>query len=154
MKIRKKILAVDLGEKNIGLAISDLYGMIAMPLETFQHRNREWDAQHIVEKADSVGASIILIGQALDAEGQIGSAARHAIKVADVVRSFFQGEVLLWDESGSTDAVKKNYVEMGIPRTKRRGHLDASAAAWILQDFLDSQSYQDSFGEKRDQDDS
>jgi putative Holliday junction resolvase len=154
MKIRKKILAVDLGEKNIGLAISDLYGMIAMPLETFQHRNREWDAQYIVEKADSVGASIILIGQALDAEGQIGSAARHAIKVADVVRSFFQGEVLLWDESGSTDAVKKNYVEMGIPRTKRRGHLDASAAAWILQDFLDSQSYQESFGEKRDQDDS
>lgn len=148
MKIRKKILAVDLGEKNIGLAISDMSGMIAKPLETFHHKNREWDAQHIAEKADTAGASIILIGQALDSEGQIGSAARHAIKVADTVRSFFQGEVMLWDESGSTDAAKGNYVEMGIPKMKRRGHLDASAAAWILQDYLDSLSFLESCEEK------
>ncbi len=152
MEIQKKILAVDLGEKNIGLAISDAYGMTAAPLETFQHKNRAWDAQHIAEKAVDAGASVIVIGYALDSEGQIGPAARHAMKVADEVRLFFQGEVLLWDESGSTDATKRNYIEMGIPRMRRRGHLDASAAAWILQDYLDFLFHQKRFDEKREQD--
>jgi putative Holliday junction resolvase len=148
MKFQKKILAVDPGEKNIGLAVSDPFGISASPLEVIRHTNRDTDAQTIAAKASENGAEMILVGQALGPDGEIGSSARHALKVAEAIRSCFSGEVILWDESGSTKAVKAAYIEMNIPKLKRRGHLDAAAAAWILQDYLDFKSLQSEFDEK------
>lgn len=142
MKIRKRILSVDPGEKNIGLALSDPLGISAKPLSVIRHVSRDADAQAIAAAAVEVGAEIILIGQALGPDGEIGPSARHAEKVAAAIREYFPGEVFLWDESGSTNAVRANYIAMNVPRGKRRGHLDAAAAAWILQDYLDFQALQ------------
>lgn len=148
MEIQKKILAVDPGEKNIGLAVSDSFGISASPLEVIRHTSRDTDARTIAAKAIEAGAQMILVGQALGPDGEIGSSARHALKVAEAIRSYFNGEVILWDESGSTNAVKAAYVEMNVPKLRRRGHLDAAAAAWILQDYLDSKTFQSELAEK------
>ncbi len=141
MKVQRRILSVDPGEKNIGLALSDPLGISASPLRVIRHVSRDADAQAIAAAATESGAEVILVGQALGPEGEIGPSARHAEKVAESIREHFSGEVLLWDESGSTNAVKANYVAMNVPRGKRRGHLDAAAAAWILQDYLDFQAF-------------
>lgn len=133
-----RYLGVDLGEKNIGIALSDPLGMTARPYSVLKHVNRNDDARRIAAIARSEGAEIIVIGQALGPNGEETPAARHAAKVADAVRAAFpEGEVRMWDESGSTAAVKRLYIEMNVAKKNRRGHLDDRAAAYILQDFLD-----------------
>ena len=136
-----RYLGVDLGEKNIGVALSDPMGMIAKPYRVLRHENRAEDARRLADIARAESASVIIVGQALGPNGEETPSARHAAKVAQAIRDVFtEGDVRLWDESGSTQAVKRLYIEMGVSRKDRRGHLDDRAAAYILQDYLDWQS--------------
>lgn len=136
-----RYLGVDLGEKNIGVALSDPMGMIAEPYRVLRHENRAEDARRLADIARAESASVIIVGQALGPNGEETPSARHAAKVAQAIRDVFpEGDVRLWDESGSTRAVKRLYIEMGVPRKDRRGHLDDRAAAYILQDYLDWQA--------------
>ena len=131
-----KVLAVDPGEKRIGLAISDPTGTIARPLCVIQHEARSKDAKKIAEIAQAEGALMIVVGQALDSDGQIGHQARKSQRLAEAIRSEVNCEVRLWDESGTTQAAIQNRVTMGVSRKKRKGHLDDVAASVLLQDFL------------------
>ena len=133
-----RYLGVDLGEKNIGVALSDPMGMIAKPYRVLRHENRAEDARRLADIARAESASVIIVGQALGPNGEETPSARHAAKVAQAIRDVFtEGDVRLWDESGSTQAVRRLYIEMGVSRKGRRGHLDDRAAAYILQDYLD-----------------
>lgn len=131
-----KILAVDPGEKWIGLAISDPTGTIARPLCVIKHEARQKDAQKIVEIAHNENVELIVVGQALDAEGEVGHQARKAGRLADVLRDITPCSVHMWDESGSTRAAILSRAVQGVPRKKRKGHLDDVAASIMLQDFL------------------
>ncbi len=135
----KVILAVDPGEKNIGLAKSDPLGIGASALCVIHHVQQEKDAQVIAEKARECGASSILIGQPLNADGTENPKTRHSAKLAEAVSRYFDGEVFLYDEYGSTIATRERFKEMGVRRSKRLGHLDAHAAQTILQNYLDEQ---------------
>lgn len=138
----KVILAVDPGEKNIGLAKSDSLGIGASAVGVIRHVQMEKDAQAIAEKARECGAKRILIGQPLNADGSEGPHARHSAKLAEAVSRYFEGEVFLYDEYGSTIATRERFKEMGVRRSKRLGHLDANAAQTILQNYLEDQYYQ------------
>lgn len=135
-----RILAVDPGEKRIGLAISDPTGVIAGPLGVLQHVSRAVDAASIAQAAAERGAVRIVIGQALDEEGRETAQARHAARLAEAVRMQTDLPVELWDESGSTQAARQSRIAMGVSRRKRAGHLDEIAATVILQSYLDAHS--------------
>lgn len=137
----KVILAVDPGEKNIGIAKSDPFGIGATALKILPHIQQEKDAQAIAEIAREVGAEEILVGQPLNEDGSEGPKARHSAKLADAISRYFNGRVFLYDEYGSTKATRALFKEMGVRRSKRLGHLDANAAATILQSYLDTLSY-------------
>lgn len=131
-------MGIDLGEKNIGVSISDPMGISARPLAVLCHVQREQDAEQIASLARQEDVEVIVVGQALGPNGEATGASRHAAKVADAIRAAFpEGDVLLWDESGSTQATKRLMIEMGVSKKDRRGHLDDRAAAMILQDYLD-----------------
>ena len=138
----KVILAVDPGEKNIGLAKSDPLGIGASAVGVLRHVPMEKDAQTIAEKARECGAERIMIGQPLNADGSEGPHARHSVKLAEAVSRYFEGEVFLYDEYGSTIETRERFKEMGVRRSKRLGHLDANAAQTILQNYLEDQYYQ------------
>lgn len=133
-----RILAVDPGDKRIGLALSDPTGVIARPLAVLQHVSRGIDAASITQVAEENGAVCIIVGHALDDEGQLTSQARHAARLADAIREQSRIPVQMWDESGSTQAARASRIAMGVPRRKRAGHLDDIAAAVILQSYLDA----------------
>lgn len=135
------ILAVDPGEKNIGLAKSDPLGIGATALFVIRHEQMEKDAQKIAETAREYGAEAILVGQPLNEDGSEGPKARHSAKLANAIRKYFDGEVFLYDEYGSTIETRERFKEMGVRRSKRLGHLDANAAQTILQRYLDDQYY-------------
>ena len=138
-----RVLAVDPGEKRIGIALSDPSGMIANPLTVLAHVSRVIDAAAILELAHTHQAGLIVVGQALDAENQATPQGRRAARLAGVLRSQGELPVLLWDESGSTQAARQARLHMGVKRSKRRGHLDELAATVILQTYLDSQTPSD-----------
>ena len=135
-----RILAVDPGEKRIGIALSDPTGTLARPLAVIKHVARPVDAASIAQLAQEHEAGLIIVGQALDDEGQATPQSRKAVRLADAIRVQTDLPVKLWDESGSTQAAQTARIAMGVSRRKRRGHMDDLAAAVILQSYLDENS--------------
>jgi putative Holliday junction resolvase len=126
-----RIFAVDPGEARIGLAVSDLTGTIARPLDVLRHQSRAADVTAIVGYAKREQADRIVVGLALDQEGNVGPQARRALRLIEALRAASPIPVDPWDESGSTQAAGAS---------RRRGEPDdARAAAAILQDYLDAQ---------------
>ncbi len=135
---RGRILAVDPGEKRLGIALSDPTGTIASPLQVLGHVSRAVDAAVIAQLAVEHDAVRIIVGQALDDEGNPTPQARHAERLAQAIREQTSLPVELWDESGSTQAARAARIAMGVSRRKRSGHLDEIAATVILQTYLDA----------------
>lgn len=132
-----RILAVDPGEKNIGLAISDPTGTIANPLKVLRHTARQEDARLIAEIAVEHEVGLIIVGQNFDEEGKPSFEGRRAARLAGAIRAQTELPVELWDESFSTKAASQSRLEMKLPRSKRGGHWDEIAATVILQSYLD-----------------
>lgn len=133
-----RILAVDHGEKNIGLALSDPTGTIASPLTVIKHVSRLLDAAQVADLATQNDAGLIVIGQSFDEEGLPNLAGRRAAKFAEALKEQSQIPVVLWDESFSTQDARASRIELGVSRKKRAGHHDALAAVMILRSYLES----------------
>lgn len=132
-----RILAVDPGEKRLGLALSDPSGLVANPFKLIQHISRTLDAAQIAQIAQEQGAGLIVVGQALDSDGKPTPVSRRSARLAVAIRLQTEIPVLLWDESHSTQAAQHARRAMGVRRSQRAGHLDELAATYILQTYLD-----------------
>ena len=133
-----RILAVDHGEKQIGLAISDPTATIASPLKVIRHVSRLMDAAQVADLASENDASLIVIGQSFDEEGKPNLAGRRAAKFAEALKEQTHVPVVLWDESFSTQDARATRMEMGVSRKQRSGHMDELAAVMILRSYLDA----------------
>ena len=133
-----RILAVDHGEKRIGLALSDSTGTIASPLKVIEHVSRLLDAAQVAEIASENEVQLIVVGQSFDEAGNPNLAGRRAARFADELRNQTNVPVELWDESFSTQTARAARVELGVSRKKRAGHQDAFAAVVILQSYLEA----------------
>jgi putative holliday junction resolvase len=136
--MKLKTMAVDPGDKRIGLAVSDPGGMVAFPYKVIIHTNREDDAQNIVNHAIENQVELIVVGQALNFEGELTASGRKAARLAESIKTGTSISVELWDESNSTNEARQARILIKAPRNKRKGHLDEIAATFILQTFLDS----------------
>ena len=137
-----RILAVDPGEKRIGIAISDPTGTIANPLTAVQHTSCRVDAATIADLANQYQAGLIVIGKSFDEEGLSTPASRNADRLAEAIGQQCDIPLTMWDESFSTQDARQARIEMGTSRRKRHGHLDELAATVILQSYLDAQILQ------------
>jgi putative Holliday junction resolvase len=132
-----RVLAVDHGEKNIGLAISDESGTLARPLGVIKHTSRAVDAAQVAAAAAEQRAAQILVGQSFDEDGRPNGAGRRAERFAEALRAQTNIPIEMWDESLSTQDARAIRLAEGAPRSRRRGHADPLAAAVILQSYLD-----------------
>ena len=133
-----RILAVDHGEKHIGLAISDPTATIASPLKVIDHISRLMDAAQVASLASENDVALIVVGQSFDDEGKPNLAGRRAAKFAEELKGQTQIPVVLWDESFSTQDARAARIEMGVSRKKRGGHMDELAAVMILRSYLEA----------------
>ncbi|MCK5054129.1 MAG: Holliday junction resolvase RuvX [Anaerolineales bacterium] len=127
-----RILAVDPGDKRHGLAISDPTGVIARPLVVLEHTSRAADVSAIVLEAEKYEAETILVGIPYDLEGNPGPQARKALRLVEALREITPIPIVTWDESGSTQTARQI--------RKADQHVDAVAAAVILQEYLNAQT--------------
>ena len=132
-----RILAVDHGEKRIGLALSDPTAAIASPLTVIAHVSRALDAAQVAALATEHDASLILVGQSFDEDGHPNAAGRSAARFAEALRLQTNLPVQMWDESLSTQDARASRIALGVSRKKRAGHHDALAAVVILQSYLE-----------------
>jgi len=133
-----RILAVDHGEKRIGLALSDPTATFASPLRVIKHVSRLLDAAQVANLANENEVGLIVIGQSFDEEGNPNLAGRRAAKFAEALKEQTNIPVELFDESFSTQDARATRIEMGVSRKKRAGHMDELAAVMILRSCIDS----------------
>ncbi len=133
-----RVLAVDHGEKRIGLAISDPTGRLARPLTVFEHESRAADARRVNEAAVEHEVGLIVIGQSFDEEGRPNAAGRRVGRFAEALASVSAVPIVLWDESMSTQDARAVRLASGASRKQRGAPVDAEAAAMILASYLEA----------------
>ncbi len=132
----KKVLGLDIGEKRIGIAVSDALGMTAQGVETYA-RKGEGDAAYIADKARELGASIIVAGLPLNMNGSEGPAAQNVRAFMAEVEAMGL-PVIFQDERLTTVSAERMLIEADVSRKKRRQVVDKLAAVYILSAYLDT----------------
>ena len=143
-----KLLALDVGDRRIGVAVSDLSGLIATPLTVIRRSSKVEDFAKIARLVREQRAEGLVIGHPLNTDGSAGPQARRVERYAAAMSEALGLEglsvpVMMWDEHGSTQRAQALMISAGRSAKDRRRQIDAAAAAVILQDYLDEQQ---SFG--------
>ncbi|HEV2217228.1 MAG TPA: Holliday junction resolvase RuvX [Candidatus Dormibacteraeota bacterium] len=132
-----RILAVDPGSKQVGLALSDPTGTIATALSTLPASPPETLAARIAAAAASHSAERIIVGLPLRLDGSRGPDAAAAERLAAGMRKASGLPVELVDERLTTAAAERSLLEAGVRRGKRRAAIDRVAAVLLLQGHLE-----------------
>lgn len=138
-----RALCLDLGEKRIGVAISDESRMLARPFLVFKRSSRVEDFEQIAQIAAENNVSQVVVGLPTLAHGGEGVKAAWARDYASDLANSIGIPVDLWDESYSTADARSNLRLRGITTRQIKERLDAVAAAFILQSYLDAQESSD-----------
>lgn len=129
-------LALDVGDKRIGIAVSDPTELLARPLAVVNRKSNLWAAEEIGRFVRETGARIVVVGLPLHSDGAPGEQAQKTRAFVRFLRRRLPIEVVTWDEGFSTQDAQAEMIAQGVRRDRRRGLLDAAAAAVILDDWL------------------
>ena len=132
-----RILGIDLGEKRIGLALSDPMGMIASPLGKLDFKGEQNLLEEIEKIVKEKEVAEVVVGYPIRTSGQKGDQAIYAEKIAELLKNRLGIPVHLVDERMTTAAAEKSLLESDMSRGKRRQVRDQVAASLILQSFLE-----------------
>lgn len=135
MAEEKRILAIDPGERRVGLAVSDPLGITAQGLDTFDRGSGDL-MSHLERLIKTYSVVQIVVGHPLSLSGHEGDAGRSARELARTIESDFGVAVVLWDERLSS--VEAQRVLAPGRRRRDKGAVDRVAAALILQSYLDA----------------
>ena len=138
--IQSRVLALDLGKKRIGMALSDELGVTAQGLETLQRTNIREDLARISQLAAAQNVSLILMGNPLHMSGREGRQAEYARDFGERLRAASGIPVEFWDERLTTVAAQRVLRESGISIEKRAKAVDRLAAVILLESYLDSRN--------------
>jgi putative Holliday junction resolvase len=140
---RGRLMALDVGKRRIGVALSDPTQTLARSLQVIRCRSRETDMRAIASLVREFSVSRIIVGHPRRLNGTVGEQARWTEAYAEELQNVIGVPVELWDEALSTVRAQQAMIEAGRKRRERRDRVDAAAAAVILQDYLDSMSWRD-----------
>jgi putative Holliday junction resolvase len=138
-------LALDVGDRRIGVAVSDPTGLLASPHGTIRRASKVEDFAKVgrmVREQDVVG---LVVGLPLHMNGSESRQTRKVRRYADALTAAlraagFDGPVVLWDERLSTQTAQERLAAAGKRGSQSRGQIDAAAAAVFLQEFLDRET--------------
>jgi len=137
-RIAGKSMGLDVGEKTIGIAVSDDLGWTAQPLRTLERKAQAEAIEEILNLARGLQVDRIVVGLPRNMDGTVGIQGQRVQRFAEMLRSKSEFAILTWDERLSTVAVERILLQADMSRKKRKQHVDKLAAAYILQGYLDS----------------
>ena len=134
-----RALALDIGDKTIGVAASDLLGITAQGVETIRRTSNKDDLKRLGELVKNFEATTFIIGLPKNMDGTEGARCELVKKFAKKIGAAFpEVKQIFWDERLSTVAAEKNLIAADLSRKKRKKVIDKMAAVYILQGWLDS----------------
>ena len=134
-----RALALDIGDKTIGVAASDLLGITAQGVETIRRTSNKEDLKRLGELVKNFEVMTFVIGLPKNMDGTEGTRCELVKKFAAKLNAAFpQVNQIFWDERLSTVAATKNLIAADLSRKKRKKVIDKMAAVYILQGYLDS----------------
>jgi putative Holliday junction resolvase len=133
-----RVLAIDHGTKRIGLAISDELGVIANPLEFVPAEPFAGFIERLREIIREKHVELLLVGMPRNMDGSFGPAALKVEEFIAVLRSAVAIPIKSWDERLTSAQANRMLIQGGVRRDKRKEKVDKTAAAILLQSYLDS----------------
>ena len=137
-----RVMALDVGEKKIGIAISDGLLLTAQARPTLRRKNLKSDIFILGRLVEENEVHEIVIGLPLHMSGNESLQSEKVTKFAEHLREALQIPIVFWDERLTSFAAEEHLKEMGLKWRQRRDHIDKIAAMMILQSYLDSRSRQ------------
>lgn len=138
LRLRRRLLGIDLGKARIGVAVSDELGMLAHPLETIPAIGDP--LKRIAQLVEEKNIERVIVGLPRHMNGSVGTGANEALAFAGKLRTAISCEVITWDERLTTTAANRALRASGRRTRETRGVVDQVAAQMILQGYLDSLS--------------
>ena len=135
------LLGIDLGDKTIGIALSDISKIIANPLTTIERKGYKKDIKKILALIIEHNASGIVLGLPLSLNGKENARTEKVRKFAQEIKKCKDINIAFQDERYSTDVIYKELRKNSLSRDKIKKKIDQMAASYILQGFLDNAKY-------------
>lgn len=134
-------MALDVGDKTLGVAVSDLLGLTAQGVKTLRRVSNREDLREIGGLIADFEVDKIILGLPKNMNGTEGERCEFVRRFAEkIVAAFPNVEIIFWDERLSTVAAEKNLIAADVSRAKRKKVIDKMAAVHILQGYLDSKN--------------
>lgn len=133
----RRLVALDVGERRVGVAVSDELWLVASPVESVDMKRDGMD--RLVALIERYDPERIVIGLPIGMSGREGPQAAATRAFAQQLRDRIDLPIVFWDERLTTFMADQSLIEAGHRRARRKQHVDAVAAALILQSYLDSQ---------------
>lgn len=134
-----RIMALDVGDKRVGVAVSDETGLIPEPKAPIQRSHRAADVEAVRALCDTWDVSCVVVGLPLNMNGTRGPQAEKVLKFVQYLEPGLRCPVVTWDERLTTKEAERRLVELDMTRTRRRQVVDGVAAALILEGYLHRQ---------------
>ena len=136
-----RVMGLDVGEKTVGVAVSDELGIAANALETVpRSQHSKDDIERVFELAEEYAVATIVVGLPLELSGKEGRAVRRVRAFSKQLKERIPNVVWEeWDERFSTVAAERVLLDADLSRKRRKEVVDRQAAAYILQGWLDAQ---------------
>jgi len=136
-----RILALDVGDRTIGIAASDALLFTAQGVETIRRTSLERDLRRLQELMQAYETNILVVGLPKNMDGSQGTRCDIVRTFAEEVKAAIPGtNIVFWDERLSTVAAAKSLIAADVSRAKRKKVIDKMAAVFILQGYLDSRA--------------
>ena len=132
-----RILGLDIGQKTIGLAISDPLGLTAQGLTTIRRKNKQSDIEELKKVCKEYEVETLVIGLPKNMNNSIGFAGEKIQEFAELIKEEIGLKIEFWDERLTTVAAHRAMLEADLSRGKRKKIVDKVAATYILQGYLD-----------------
>jgi putative Holliday junction resolvase len=144
-----KVLGLDIGEKRIGIAISDELRYTAQGIKVLNRRGMDEDLKVIQEFIGAEKVSEVVVGLPKNMDGSLGEMAQKVLSFVSKMEESISVPVILWDERWTTAEANRLLLKADMSRNKRRMVIDKLAAVLILQGYLDSLEHREGEGVRR-----
>ena len=131
------LVGLDLGEKTIGIAVSDQSLIVATPLKTISRKGIKKDLIKLSEILKEYNIGGFVMGLPISLDGTENQQTSKVIKIADEIKNYFGVPIDYFDERFSSDVIFKEMRKANLSRSKIKNKIDQQAAAYILQGYLE-----------------
>lgn len=136
-----RIMGLDVGDRTIGVAVSDLMGITAQGVTTIRRESKKKDIEELKKLIKEHNVKYIVSGLPKNMNGTIGPQSEKVIKFCDILKEETEMEIDYWDERLTTVSAEKMLIDGDVSRKNRKKVIDKLAAVLILQNYLDFKKF-------------